>query len=189
MDDKFKKVNNLLSIVEVNTTAARKHVSRIEHKHCTIKDVVRSMNTNLPFAWLPRKILVALVYTIIFCRNIWPNKLGILDSFSSQKIVTRRTADWEKYLRFLFDTYITGHLSKKRTNDMSDWIFPDIYCGTTGNIQGTMQVLDMNTGIIKKCCNITMFIMPNSIIKKFNTWGKTSQDKNLKYRLEFADRR
>ena len=70
MDNEFEKVRDLLSIVEVNTTAAREHVGEIEREHRTIKEVARSMHTDLPFAWLPRALIVALVYTSIFHRNI-----------------------------------------------------------------------------------------------------------------------
>ena len=92
----------------------------------------------------------------------------------------RRTTDWEKYLRFPFNTYVEGHVAKERTNDMSNWTFRGIYCRSTGNIQGTMRMFDVNTGIVKKCCNTTQFITPDTIIKKMNAWGKKSQREDLK---------
>ena len=72
---------------------------------------------------------------------------------------------------------------------MFNMTFPGIFYGTTGNIQGTMKVFGVNAVIVKKCCNATIFNIPGTIIKKVNVWDKKSLDKNLKCRLEFADRR
>ena len=52
-----------------------------------------------------------------------------------------------------------------------------------------MKVFGVNAVIVKKCCNATIFNIPGTIIKKVNVWDKKSLDKNLKCRLEFADRR
>ena len=97
-------MRDLLSIAEVNTTAAQEYVSKISCAHHTIKEVVRDMHTNLPFACLLRATTVALVYIAIFQKNIWPNKLGASERFSLRKIVTRCTA---------FGTYAEGHASKE----------------------------------------------------------------------------
>ena len=147
------------------------------------------MHTDLPFAWLPRALIVALVYTSVFHRNIWPNKLGISDKFSPREIVTRRKADWAKHLTYPFGTYLEAHADNEVTNTMSDRTFPGIFCGTTGNIQGTMRVFDINTGLVKKCRNATKFPMPDDVIRKVNAWGKKSSRRDLKNCLKFAGRR
>ena len=37
MDGKFEKVKPEISLVELNFSAAREHVTEIEHYHCTLK--------------------------------------------------------------------------------------------------------------------------------------------------------
>ena len=55
---------------EVNTTTAWKYMGEIKRKHRTVKEVAHSIHTNLPFAWFPRALIVALVYVSVFHRNI-----------------------------------------------------------------------------------------------------------------------
>ena len=53
MDMEFKKIKELLHMVEVNTTAAREHVTYIEHQIRTIKEHVRSVTSEFPFNPVP----------------------------------------------------------------------------------------------------------------------------------------
>ena len=81
------------------------------------------------------------------------------------------------------------YTGKEVTNDISDRTLPGIFRGTIGNIQGTMRVFGVNTGIVKKFYNATKFSIPNDIIKKINAWRKNFKRQDLKNRLQFVDRR
>ena len=48
---------------------------------------------------------------------------------------------------------------------------------TTGHIQGTVKVLDIDTGKVKKPETFTEVPMLDSVVKLVNDWGKTYKKK------------
>ena len=58
MDMEVKKVKDLVSLVEVNTTAAREHVGLIERAIWHLKEKVRAINSEFPLMWIPILVLV-----------------------------------------------------------------------------------------------------------------------------------
>ena len=61
MDQEFDKVTDLLPNVEVNTTAACEHIAEIKRMHRTIKEHARRTRAMLPFAHLPKPIVINLI--------------------------------------------------------------------------------------------------------------------------------
>ena len=61
MDMEFKKINDELPLVEVNTTAAREHVPEIERQIRQIKERVRSATSDFPFDPIPVMVLIQIV--------------------------------------------------------------------------------------------------------------------------------
>ena len=61
-------------------------------------------------------------------------------------------------------------------NDMNNTkrsiTYPGIYLVPTGNIQGTLKVFGLNTGIVKNPRSDTDFNIPDRIIELVNSWGK-----------------
>ena len=81
-----------------------------------------------------------------------------------------------------------AHEDSDVTNDMRGQTFAGVYLGPTGNLQGTVRVMDLITGCVKKIKNFTQVPMPDSAIKAVNNWGKKYlKEKKLK-KLEFLDR-
>ena len=74
MDMEFDKIRDVLSMVEVNTTAAQEHVPEIERRIRTIKERVRSVTSDFPFNPVPMLVLVQTVYTIC----LWLNSIRSL---------------------------------------------------------------------------------------------------------------
>ncbi|KAL7523154.1 hypothetical protein ACHAWF_000400 [Thalassiosira exigua] len=66
MDQEFDKVEELIPQVECNTTAAREHVSNIERQHRTVKERVCTVRISLPFTYIPKDIMIHLVYFTCF---------------------------------------------------------------------------------------------------------------------------
>ncbi len=62
MDQEFNKVKEACDMVEINTTAARKHVGEIEWFIRTIKESSRALVSDLPYNILPRQITIYLIY-------------------------------------------------------------------------------------------------------------------------------
>ena len=66
MDREFEKVRDLVPLVEVNTTAAHKHVAAIERKIWHVNERVRATTSKYSFRWMPIMILVHTVYFCVF---------------------------------------------------------------------------------------------------------------------------
>ena len=62
IDQEFDMVTNPLPNVKVNTTAAREHVAEIKRMNRTIKEHARGTRVMLPFAHLPKSIVINLIY-------------------------------------------------------------------------------------------------------------------------------
>ena len=77
MDQEFDKVTDLLLNVEVNTTVAHEHVLEIERMHRTIKEHARGTRAMLPFAHLPKPIVINLIYWNCPWLNAFPVPGGI----------------------------------------------------------------------------------------------------------------
>ena len=60
--------------------------------------------------------------------------------------------------------------------------------GPTGNMQGTVKVLDLNTGKVKKPKTFTEVPMPDSVVKLVNDWGKKCQKTERKESIKFRNR-
>ena len=87
----FEKVSEKLNNIEVNTTAAREHVGEIERQIRLIKERARAMVADMPFKYIPKQIVIHLIYFVALWLNAFPNKNGISEKYSPRKIVTTRS--------------------------------------------------------------------------------------------------
>ena len=166
MDQDFECVRSLVPIVEVNTTAARKHVAEIERSHRTTKERMRSIRSTLPYKYLLKQVTIGLTYFVTFWINAFVDTQGISKIFSPREIITRRGLDWNKHARAVFGQYIQAHEDCDLINTMAPRTFPALYLGPTGNIQGTVKAFDLDTGQIHKVREFTRLPMPESVIRK-----------------------
>ena len=84
--------------------------------------------------------------------------------------------------------YVEASEDADVTNDMKSRTYSGIYLGTTGNIQGTHKVFDIKTGKVKKPRTISVFPMPDRVLKLVNQWGQRSQREEVQNKLEFLNR-
>ena len=113
IDIEFEKIKEELLPVEVNTTAAREHVPKIEGKIRTMKERVRSATSDSPFDPIPRMILIQTVYTIIMWLNaVWPLS-GVTRGLSPCELVTGREVDCNKDCRSNFGAYVQATTERK----------------------------------------------------------------------------
>jgi hypothetical protein len=84
MDMEFEKVKTELGLVDVNTTAAREHVAEIERGIRLLKERARCVVKSLPFQYLPKQIVIHLVYFVCMMVNAIPAAEGILQLLSSR---------------------------------------------------------------------------------------------------------
>ena len=77
MDQEFDKFKDTCKMVEINTTAARKHVSKIERYIRLIKERSRALVSDLPFTKLPCQVVIHHVYFDILWLNSLPATVGV----------------------------------------------------------------------------------------------------------------
>ena len=87
----------------------------------------------------------------------------------------------------IFGSYVEAHDKLYMTNTMESRKHKSIFLGTTGNIQGSLFVFELNTGRILKMRNVTVRPVPYCIIKKFDSWGRHAQNLNSTTDLKFIN--
>ena len=194
MDQEFEKVEGELGLVEINTTAAREHVGEIERSNRVVKERARSISSTLPYAVLPKQIVIHLIYYVVTFLNCSVAENGVSDTLSPREIVLRRKLDWIKHCTskgeaLEFGEYVEAHEDPDITNTPRSRTYPSIYLGPTTNIQGTKKVFDLKTGVVKKPRTVTRFPCPDRVITLVDTWGRRYQKEERKNKLEFLNRK
>ena len=75
MGNKFEKLQNLVPILAINTTAAKEQVPEVERKIRLIKEQGRGIQNTLPYKRMPRLMLIELVYHMVLWLNAFPAKI------------------------------------------------------------------------------------------------------------------
>ena len=101
-----EKVKDELGLVNVNTTAAREHVAEIERGICLLKERSWCVVKSLPFQYLPKQIVIHMVYFVCTMVDAVPAVEGISQVFSPREIVTQRKFDFKKDCKALFSSYV-----------------------------------------------------------------------------------
>ena len=81
----------------MNTTATHEHVGEIERSNRTTRERARAICSKLPYAILPKQVVIRLVYYVTTMLNCFGNKQGISNNLSPREIVMRRRLDWKKH--------------------------------------------------------------------------------------------
>jgi hypothetical protein len=105
MDGEFKKVKDKLPLVVCNTTAAKEHVSNVEHSIRTIKGRMRGIVGMLPFEFIPRRLKMEFIYFVVLWLNAFPAKKGVSASYLPWELLVRWKLDYKKRSRVLPGTY------------------------------------------------------------------------------------
>ena len=82
MDQEFDKIEDICDKVEINTTAARKHVGEIKQYIRTIKERSCAIMSDLPYTILLRQVTIHLIYFAILWLNSLPASTGVSDKYS-----------------------------------------------------------------------------------------------------------
>ena len=143
MDQEFEKIVPEMKMALINTTAAREHVSDIEREIRTIKEGARttvSTLTKIGVRYLPKQVIIHMVYFSVFWSNVPPDENGISDTWSSREIVLGQIVDYNLHCKEVFGAYVHGHNDYDVTNDMRPHTFVGIFFKTTGNLHVTVKV-------------------------------------------------
>ena len=64
VDKEFEAVKEHVSFLQINTTAAREHVGKIEQELRTVKERVQCTTGGFPFQSIPTMVLIYTVYNV-----------------------------------------------------------------------------------------------------------------------------
>ena len=152
-------------------------MGEIERSNRTVKERVRSIASTLPYAVLPKQVVIHMVDYVVTFLNCGISTNGVSDTLSPREIVLRRKLDWVKHCTskgepLEFGEYVEAHEDPDITNTPRSRTYPGIYLGPTTNIQGTKKVFDLKTGVVKKPQTVTQFPCSDRVIALVDMLGR-----------------
>jgi hypothetical protein len=182
-DPEFRPMQNDIPGAQMHCCGADEHVPDIERYIRTVKDRVRSRYNSLPFARIPRIMLIQLVKTAVFWLNSFPSADGVSDVLSPRYILTGRSIDYKRHVQLEFGAYVQTH--DEHSNDMNSRTTSAICLGPTGNVQGTHYFLSLRTGKLLRKHRWTLLPTPTDVIDRVNDFGA---QQGMPKTITFGDR-
>jgi len=146
----------------INITGLNEHVPAIERAIRTIKERIRAIVNQLPFKAYPHRLIVEMVYNVVFWLNVFPHKDDVHEVMSPRSIVTGLHINHDKHCALEFGSYVQIH--EEHDNSMLARTSGAIALKLTGNIQGSHYFLNVNSDRRVAWNNWTALPMPNEII-------------------------
>ena len=143
----FNKAIPEMPQLNMNTTAASEHVAEIERRIRIIMERCRATLSTLPFKKLPNVMTINLVDFSVFLLYAMPAKSGISVIFSPGELICRQKVDAKKWCKFLFGEYVEAHEEPSVINSMQSRTIPAICLGPTGNFQGLIKFMCIETSL------------------------------------------
>ena len=144
--------------ISLNIMSRNEHVPEVEWYIRTIKERVQTIAVSLPFKnYLPR-LIVEMVYNVVF----WLNSLPHNDGVSPRTLITGLAIDYHKHCKIGFGTYAQVHeegnnsLRQRTSGATALWL--------TGNYQGRHYFLSLHSGKRINRYTWTELPMPNEVI-------------------------
>ena len=94
---------------QLHITSQDKHVPEIKRYNRTIKDRVCGNYNMIPFDYLPPIIVIEMVYTAVFWRNMFALKGGISKTQSPSKIILNQKLNFNSHCKVEFGEYVQTH--------------------------------------------------------------------------------
>jgi hypothetical protein len=168
MDFEFKKIKNLMPMLECSTTAAKEHISEPEQMICAIKESARDLISILPFEHIPRRLKIKFIYFFMLWLNAFLVRSGVSAVYSRCKLLVRWRMDHKKHCRVVPGTYCKLHNEPLPSNMMMVRMHEAVAVGPTGNLQGSVKFFCLKTGRILKWHSFMPIPMPNRVIHCVN---------------------
>ena len=95
MDGEFEKIKPEVEL-DINISAAREHMGKIEHYHRTLKERCRCVLAGMrpigseAYQYLHKQVIIRLFYFCVMMVNAVPATNGISTQFAPREIVTGR---------------------------------------------------------------------------------------------------
>ena len=111
MDQEFTKIVDDMNLVLVNITAAREHMTEIEHGIRTTKESCCStVSLSFPYKAIPKQVVIHLINISNLQINSAPANRGIGEKFSPHEFVTHRELDYGKHCKGDFGENVLVHV-------------------------------------------------------------------------------
>jgi hypothetical protein len=119
MDNEFEKVQDLVPMLNFNTTTADEHVGKIECHIWVNKEWACGIVCTLPYPHLPRQMRVHLLPFVVMWLNNFPVVNGISADFSPQELILWHCLTYKHHCCAAFGAYCETHEDNKlATNSM-----------------------------------------------------------------------
>ena len=186
MDGQFDGLRaNLAEMgMTLNSSANDEHVPEVERHIRTLKERVRSVYNMLPFAKMPARMIIELVYYCGFWLNSFPAHGGISPTLSPRTIIAGMTIDYNHHCKLEFGTYAQVH--EEHDNSMTARTVGAIALRPTGNHQGGHFFFSLSTGRVLNRSHWTVLPMPTDVIDRVH---KMSRRDETEVTLYFATKR
>ena len=181
-DGEFRGLEPLFPSIRFNLAAYDEHTPEVKRCIRTIKDRTRSAYNSLPFARIPRLILIRMVYNAVFWLNAFPHDDSMSDTLSPCLIMTGRNINYRRHVQLEFGSYVQTHAA--HTNDMQARTVGAICLGPSGNTQGGHYLMSLATGRRLHRYSWTTLLMPDNVIRAVNRLGAKQ---HIPKSLTFAD--
>ena len=159
---------------QLNITARDEHVPEIERFNRTIKERVRGNYNILPFDHLPPIIVIEMVYTAVFLRNMFALKGGVSQTQSPSEIILNRKLNFNAHCKVEFGEYVQTH--EEHDNSMQARTIGAIATRPI-NDDGAYYFVNLET---ERCINRrswTSLPMPASVIKQVHCLARRAKGK------------
>ncbi len=97
MDNKFEKVCDHISTINMYTPAVADHIAEIERWIWVIKERVRGIFCTLPYKNLPPLMLIQLLHFVVMWLNNFPLATSISTQFSPRVLIIHHPLDYKKH--------------------------------------------------------------------------------------------
>ena len=188
MDPEFECLTEKLRQIGVrlNIASMGEHVPEAERRIRVLKERIRAERCTLPFKYLPKVMLKALVAFCVFWINFFPAMGGVSKTVSPRTIITEVPPDFTTHCRIPFGAYAQVYENPTYTNDTEEpRTVGAIALGPSGNLQGGYKFMSLNTGQVLDRTSFKELPMPADVIKCVNDLGLKDKQKA---ELTFADR-
>ena len=180
-DSEFEPIRSEFPFI--NTSDADDHHPDIERAIRSMKDRVRSTYRMLPYKYIPRLMVVHLVWNTIFWLNAFPVDNGWSSKYSPRYIMTGKHLDYNKHVRAEFGEYVQTH--EEHDSDMHERTVGAICLGPNGNQQGGHYFMSLVTGEHLVRSRWTPLPLPRDAQSRVESLGR---QQNAPKTLIFGDR-
>ena len=144
IDKQFEGLSNRFTGVQLNSVSRDEHVPEVERLIRTIKERCRCFFSIIPFAKIPHRMAIELVYTCVFYINAFPWISGPEKTLSPFTIVQGRHLHYHKHFQVRYGQY--AQIFEGSDNTMKPRCVGAIALGPTGNAQGGVRFFSLSSG-------------------------------------------